>query len=87
MNFLKFDVGMLNTGRAVEVTLSGDAANVRLLDEVNLYKYARGGDYSFTGGLVKRSPVRIKIPGYAHWFVVVDMKGLSGVTDASVRVV
>jgi hypothetical protein len=36
MNYLKFDLGKVNSGRTAEVTLTGDAANVRLLDEVNM---------------------------------------------------
>ena len=86
MNFLKFDVGKLNSGRVVEVKLSGDAANVRLLDEKNFYKYAHGREYDFTGGLTTKSPVRLKVPGYDHWYVVVDMAGLEGEVDASVKI-
>ena len=86
MNYLKFDVGKLNSGRVVEVKLSGDAANVRLLDETNLYNYTSGREYDFTGGLTTKSPVKLKIPRYSHWYIVVDMGGLEGEVDASVKI-
>jgi len=87
VNYLKFDLGMLNHGRTAEITLIGDAANVRLIDEGNLYNYVRGREYVFLGGLAKKSPVMIKIPKYAHWFIIIDMEGLTGTTDASVKIV
>jgi len=86
MNFLKFDLGKLNTGRVVEVTLSGDEANVRLINEKNIYNYTHSRPYDFVGGLVKKSPYRLEIPSYAHWYVVVDMAGLEGEVDASVKI-
>ena len=88
MNFLKFDIGVLGIGRVVEVTLSGDAANVRLLDEENMYAYSRGRSFDFIGGKATKSPVILKTPSYAHWYVVVDMAGgLEGEVDAKVKVV
>ena len=86
MNFLKFDLGKLTPDKVVEVTLSGSVANVRLLDYENMYNYQHGHNYDCIGGLVKKSPVEIKIPGRDHWFIVVDMKGLEGTTDASVKI-
>ena len=86
MNFLKFDLGKLNPDKTVEVTLRGDAANVRLLNQSNMYNYEHGREYHGLGGVVKKSPVEIKIPSHDHWFIVVDMKGLIGTPDASVKV-
>ena len=45
----------------LEVTL-GTAANVRLLDSVNLNVYRQGGQYSFYGGYVTRSPYSVRVP-------------------------
>ena len=89
MNFLKFDVGKLDTGRTVQVTLSGSVANVRLINNTNMYNYEHGREYSSIGGLVKKAMIDIPIPKYDHWFVVIDMKGIKGTDgkiDASVRV-
>jgi hypothetical protein len=84
--FLKFDLGNLSSGQIVEVSLSGSAANVLLLDSSNLSNYTNGRRHSFYGGLAKKSPVRIPVPNSNHWYVVVDMNGLVGKTNASVRV-
>jgi hypothetical protein len=86
MNFLKYDLGSLKTGQIVEITLSGNAANVQLIDSSNLSNYENGRQYRYSGGLVKRSPVRLGVPNSGHWYVAVDMRGLGGSTNASVRV-
>jgi hypothetical protein len=57
MKFLKFDVGNLKSGEIVEITLSGSAANVRLLDSSNISNYEHGRQHRYIGGLAKRSPV------------------------------
>ena len=85
-NFLKFDLGKLNPDKIVEVTLRGDAANVRLLNESNMYNYEHVREYRGFGGLATKSPFEIKIPSHDHWFIVVDMKGLVGTPNASVKV-
>lgn len=71
----------------VEVTLSGSAANVRLLDNSNYARYRRGKDHRYHGGLARQSPVRMAIPSSGSWHVVVDMQGLRGTTRSSVRVI
>lgn len=43
--------------------------------------------HRFYGGLAKRSPARIAVPNSGHWYVAIDMQGLRGSTNASVRVV
>ena len=78
MNYLKFDLGTLDSNRIVEVTLKGSAANVHLLDSENLFNYVRGHDFSGIGGLTKQSPITFSIPHHDHWYVVVDMKGYKG---------
>ncbi len=86
MNFLKYDLGNLKRGEVVEVTLSS-GANVRLMDSSNFNSYKNGRKHRFYGGLAKRSPIRIAVPNSGHWYVAVDMQGLRGSTNASVRVV
>ena len=86
MNYMKFDLGNLNSDRVVEVTLQGTAANVRLLDSSNFYNYTRGKIYNSIGGLTRLSPITFTIPSYDHWYVVVDMEGLKGKAEASVKI-
>ncbi|MGL6646139.1 DUF1883 domain-containing protein [Aeromonas caviae] len=86
MNFLKYDLGNLKRGEVVEVTLSS-GANVRLMDSSNFNCYKNGMKHRFYGGLAKRSPARIAVPNSGHWYVAIDMQGLRGSTNASVRVV
>lgn len=86
MKFLQYDLGSLSRGQIVEVTLSGSAANVRLMDSSNLSSYKNGRRHTYYGGLAKRSPVRIGVPNSGHWYITVDMQGLVGTTNASVRV-
>lgn len=86
MNFLKYDLGNLKKGEVVEVTLTS-GANVRLMDSSNFSSYKSGRKHKFYGGLAKKSPVRIAVPNSGHWHVAIDMQGLRGSTNASVRVV
>ncbi|MDR0442877.1 MAG: DUF1883 domain-containing protein [Treponema sp.] len=88
MGFMKFDLGKLQQGKVVEVTLSGSVTNVLLLDRSNMYNYERCRDYDYHGGIAKKSPVRFEIPRQDNWFIVVDREGIG--TDekstASVKV-
>jgi hypothetical protein len=84
MNYQRFDLGMVNAGRIVEVVLTGSATNVRLLDDKNLLNYTRGKDYKFEGGLTTKSPVRLQVPSRGHWYVVLDWEGQEGTAQATV---
>lgn len=85
MNFLKWDLGQRSRGEIVEVTLTS-GANVRLLSSSEFSNYRNGRRHRYIGGLAKQSSVRLAIPNSGHWYVVVDMEGLRGSTNASVRV-
>lgn len=85
--FIHSDVGFRHSGDVVEVTLSGSAANVRLLDSSNFSNYRNGRQHRYLGGLAQQSPVRIPIPHSGVWHVVVDMQGLKGTVNASTRVI
>ena len=87
MKYNYYQYNNLQRGDVVEVTLSGSAANVRLLDSANYQNYRSGRRHRYYGGLVKRSPTRIPIPRSGTWYVVVDMQGLRGTTRSSVRVI
>jgi uncharacterized protein DUF1883/TIR domain-containing protein len=86
-DFIHSDLGQLKRGDVVEVTLSGSAANVRLLDSSNFSRYRMGQQHRFRGGLARRSPVRLSVPSSGRWHVAVDMQGLRGTTRAGVRVI
>ncbi|WP_367363157.1 DUF1883 domain-containing protein [Mesotoga sp.] len=86
MKFQQYDLGNLDRGRIVEITLSGSAANVQLLDSSNLSNYKNGRKYRYIGGLVTKSPIYLQTTHSGHWYVVVDLRGLKGSVRSSVRV-
>lgn len=86
MQFIQHDLGNRRAGETVEVTLSGSAANVRLLDSSNFNAYKNGRRHRYYGGLAKQSPVHLKIPNNGRWYVTVDMQGLRGQVRSSARV-
>lgn len=86
MNFTKHDLGRLDRGTRVAVTLKGNAANVRLMDSANLSKFTRGQKHRYYGGLVKKSPTVLTVPNSGHWYVTVDLFGLKGSTHSSVQI-
>ena len=86
LKFQQWDLGQRHSGELVEVQIKGNAANVRLMDSANLQKFRKGQQHRYYGGLVKRSPWRVKIPRSGHWYVTVDLVGLKGRVSASVSV-
>ncbi|WP_367174219.1 DUF1883 domain-containing protein, partial [uncultured Deinococcus sp.] len=48
------------------MTLQGNAANVRLLDSSNFGNYRSGRQHRYIGGLIRKSPVRLRIPHAGH---------------------
>lgn len=75
MNFLKYDLGRVEKGSTVVVTLS-TGANVRLVDSTNFSSYRQGRRHHYYGGVANRSPSRIVVPSTGHWYVTVDLAGL-----------
>src|SRR5580765_4942879 len=86
MQFIHHDLGYRRGGEIVEVTLSGDAANVRLMDSSNFSSYRNGRQHRYYGGLAKRSPVQLQVPHSGYWYVTVDMQGLGGSVRSSARI-
>lgn len=70
----------------VEIALSGNAANVRLLDSSNYHAFKAGRRSRGIGGLVTKSPVHLQIPHTGHWYVTIDYGGFRGHGRASVNV-
>jgi len=85
MNYLKWDLGILQAGDVIEITLTR-AANVRLMTPSNLASYRNGRRHQFHGGLVSTSPFRLTVPSSGPWHLTIDMAGLAGSTQASVQV-
>jgi hypothetical protein len=86
MNFIHYDLEYKQRGGVVEITLSGSAANVRLMDSSNFQNYTNGKQHRYYGGLAKQSPVKIQIPNSGHWHVAIDMQGLRGTVRSRVRI-
>jgi hypothetical protein len=85
-DFTHYDLGHLKRGSTVVVTLSGNAANVRLLDSTNFNSFRQGRQHRYHGGLAKRSPVRLGVPSDGRWHVTVDLMGLGGSVRSAVGV-
>ena len=85
MKFSYYDLGQLDAGRIVEVTLT-KAANVRLMDSSNYNNYKNGNKHSYYGGYVKQSPFRITVPRSGHWYITIDLGGYAGSLRHGVRV-
>jgi hypothetical protein len=85
MPFIHNDLGILEGGELIEVTLD-KAANVRLMDASNFSSYRNGRRHEYFGGQITRSPYRIAVPGAGHWHVAVDLGGYAGSVRAGVRV-
>jgi hypothetical protein len=86
MQFVHHDLGQRDSGDIVEITLQGNAANVRLMDSSNFQSYRNGRNYRCYGGLAKQSPVRLQIPNSGHWHVAVDLQGMRGNVKSSARI-
>jgi hypothetical protein len=87
MQFTHYDLGYQKGGTLVEVTLSGSAANVRLLDSSNFQSYRTGKPHHCYGGLITRSPAQLVVPHSGNWHVKVDLQGLRGQTSSSIRLI
>ena len=85
MQFVHNDLGWLQAGQVVEVTL-GTAANVRLMDAANFSSYRGGHQHRYYGGHARQSPVQLQVPNSGHWHVAIDLGGYAGTIRSSVRV-
>ena len=85
VNYWSSDLGMISAGAVVEVSLTGTAANVMLLDSSNFASYKSGRSFRYVGGHFRSSPIRLTSPSPGHWHVVIDYGGSAGSGKASVR--
>jgi Domain of unknown function (DUF1883)/TIR domain len=85
MEHLRYDLGRLEKGATVVVSLKNQA-NVQLMTSSEYNSYKAGRRYRYYGGRVTRSPFRIAVPSSDHWVVAVDLGGYAGRVAASVAV-
>ena len=85
MQFLHGDLGHLQGGQVIEVTLD-TAANVKLMDSSNFSSYRSRARHCFYGGEARRSPCHIEVPHSGHWHLTIDLGGRSGSIRHSIRV-
>lgn len=87
MEHLKADLGTLQRGSTVVVTLDKQA-NVLLMDSSNYRTYSagRGGRFRYFGGLMTRSPARIVVPSTGQWYLAIDLAGRAGTIRHSISI-
>lgn len=86
LQFQSYDLGRQQRGAVAVVRLSGNAANVRLMDTHNFNNFRHGRQHRYVGGLATQSPVRLAIPSDGRWYVTVDLIGLRGTVRSGVVV-
>jgi hypothetical protein len=86
MKFSYYDLKQRSRGDVVKVTLSGNAANVFLVDTTNFLAYKAGKKYRYTGGHATKSPVRLVVPRAGHWYLVIDFGGYRGHVKHSIEI-
>ena len=86
MKVIHHDLGYQNKGKVLVITLTGDPANVRLLDQNNYEYYLKGKSNYYIGQDAATSAVRLSIPYPGNWHVVVDLQGLDGTVSSSVKI-
>ena len=87
VKFTHYKLGHVEGGTIVEVTLKGSAANVRLMDQSGFNNFKAGRRHRYHGGLITKSPARLRVPRSGTWHVTVDMQGLRGSVRSGIRVI
>ena len=86
MKFTHYKIGSLDKGTTVVVHLTGNAANVRLMDDGNFRSYKARRRHRYYGGLAKSSRIALTTTKRANWHVTVDLAGLSGRVKSNIEV-
>ena len=86
MKYQSYELGQLQGGEIVEVTLNGNAANVKLMDSSNFSSYKSNRAHTYYGGHVTLSPHNITVPNSGRWYVTIDLGGFPGKVSSSIRV-
>jgi hypothetical protein len=72
------DLGNLPRGTVVELHITGNAANVWLMDSSTYARYKRGSSIRAIGGHTTRTPVQLQTDRSAHWYAAADLGGYPG---------
>lgn len=86
MKYQFYDLGQLQGGEIIEVTLSGNSANVKLMDGSNFSSYKANRNHKYYGGHVTKSPYKISVPNSGKWYITIDMGGFSGSVSSSIKI-
>lgn len=86
MRFTHHDLRLLKAGQIVSVSLSGNAANVKLMDSHNFNNYKNGKRHTYYGGHMTSSQTRLEVPSSGHWHLTVDLGGYQGSVKSNVQV-
>lgn len=84
--YTHYDLQPQRAGTTIEISLNA-VNNVRLMTAVNFQRFTELLDFKYTGGVAKKSPVRMTIPESGHWHLIVDMEGHAGLAESSVKLV
>ncbi|MDX3930058.1 MAG: DUF1883 domain-containing protein [Shinella sp.] len=85
-SYTHYDLGDQRKGAVVEISLTA-IANVRLMTHANFDLFRNARKHQFLGGVAKKSPIRLTIPQFGHWHLVVDMEGHSGKAESSLKLI
>lgn len=86
MRFTHHDLRVLKAGQVVLVSLSGNAANVKLMDSYNFNNYKNGKRHNYYGGHMTSSQTKLEVPSSGHWHLTVDLGGHQGSVNSNVQV-
>ena len=86
MDFVHYDLGLLEEGTTVVVSLDV-AANVCVLDFANFMYYKMDISFMYLGGYITRSPYYVVIPRGGFWHVAIDLGGYEGRIGSSVEII
>lgn len=70
----------------LELRITG-AAHVFLMDDDNYRYYREGEEYDYYGGLVRRSPLRLKAPYAGAWHLVIEQAEHGKPLDVVVQII
>ena len=86
LDFVHYDLGLLEEGTTVVVSLDA-AANVCVLDHANFLYYQMDTSFKYLGGYITRSPYYAVIPQGGFWHVAIDLGGYEGRIGSSVKII
>ena len=82
---LTWDLGAVEAGTLVDVSLWGAECDVLLLTPQDRERFEGGRPFSFVGGHYQSARVRLIVPASGDWHVVVVPAPLDSAVEASVR--